>query len=137
MSNLSGAPAPHGRNLALRVSLMPKDTNVHGTIFGGILLAHLDIAGAIATRPHCDLVVTVKMTEVIFHEPVYVGDVVSFYTSVTKIGRTSITVHVAVEAQRYGDPGTFVKVTDADIVYVNVGEDRRPTPITRREAASV
>jgi acyl-CoA thioesterase YciA len=130
-------PAYGARALAIRVSLMPKDTHVHGTIFGGILLSYLDIAGAIATRPYCDLVVTVKMTEVIFHEPVYVGDIVSYYTTITRIGRTSITVHVAVEAQRFSDPGMIVQVTVADIVYVNVGQDRRPTPITRRPEGSI
>lgn len=116
---------------AIRVSLRPKDTNAHGTIFGGILLSYIDVAGAIATRPHCDLVVTVKMTEVVFHEPVYVGDVVSFYAFVKRIGRTSITVGVTVEAERWRNTNDRVKVTDAEIVYVNVDETRRPVPIQR------
>ena len=119
-------------NPAIRVSMMPKDTNGHGTIFGGILLSYLDQAGAIATRPYCDLAVTVKMTEVVFHESVYVADVVSFYSKVIRIGRTSITVHVVVEAEKWRKPGTPVKVTEAEIVYVNVDENRRPTPIIRR-----
>ena len=68
-----------GRSPAIRVTLMPKDTNVHGTIFGGVLLSYIDLAGAVAARAHCDHMVTVKMTEVVFHEPVFVGDLVSFY----------------------------------------------------------
>ena len=112
--------------------MMPKDTNGQGTIFGGILLSYLDQAGAIATRPYCDLVVTVKMTEVIFHESVYVGDVVSFYSRVVRVGNTSITVRVVVEAEKWREPGQSVKVTEAEIVYVQVDENRRPKPITRR-----
>jgi acyl-CoA thioesterase YciA len=119
---------------AIRVTMMPRDTNAHGTIFGGALLAYVDQAGAIATRPYCDLVVTVKMTEVVFHEPVYVGDVVSFYASVARIGTTSITTRVVVEAERWRSPGSKVKVTEAEIVYVNVDEKRRPVPIPRPAA---
>jgi acyl-CoA thioesterase YciA len=111
--------------------MMPRDTNAHGTIFGGILLAYVDQAGAIATRPHCTLVVTVKITEVVFHAPVYVGDVVSFYTEVTRIGRTSITVRVVVEAERWSRPEERVMVTEAELVYVNVDANRRPVPIPR------
>ncbi len=124
-----------GRSPAIRVTLMPKDTNAHGTIFGGVLLSQVDLAGAVAARAHCDAMVTVKMTEVVFHEPVFVGDLVSFYADVVRIGRTSITVKVTVEAQRWRGAGKAVKVTEAEVVYVNVDEQRRPTPITRREIA--
>ncbi len=124
-----------GRSPAIRVTLMPKDTNAHGTIFGGVLLSHIDLAGAVAARAHCDYMVTVKMTEVVFHEPVFVGDLVSFYADVVRIGRTSITVKVTVEAQRRMGAGAGTKVTEAEVVYVNVDEERRPTPITRREVA--
>ena len=116
----------------IRVSMMPRDTNAHGTIFGGILLAYIDQAGGMATRPYCDSVVTVKMTEVVFHEPVYVGDVVSFYAHVIRIGNTSITVKILVEAERWREPGQPVKVTEAEVVYVNVDSNRRPTPILRK-----
>lgn len=125
-----------GRSPAIRVTLMPKDTNAHGTIFGGVLLSHIDLAGAVAARRHCDLMVTVKMTEVVFHEPVFVGDLVSFYADVVRIGNTSITVKVTVEAQRWRGTGEPVKVTEAEIVYVNVDEGRRPIPITRRATAA-
>jgi acyl-CoA thioesterase YciA len=121
---------------AIRVTMMPRDTNAHGTIFGGTLLAYLDQAGAIATRPYCDMVVTVKMTEVVFHAPVFVGDVVSFYSTVTRIGRTSITVRVVVEAERWRNPGARVTVTEAEIVYVNVDEKRTPVPIPQPPAQS-
>jgi len=124
------------RSPAIRVTLMPKDTNAHGTIFGGVLLSQVDLAGAVAARRHCDLMVTVKMTEVVFHEPVFVGDLVSFYADVVRIGNTSITVKVTVEAQRWRGAGERVKVTEAEIVYVNVDENRRPVPITRREISA-
>jgi acyl-CoA thioesterase YciA len=117
---------------AIRVTLMPKDTNAHGTIFGGVLLSYIDLAGAIATRAHCDRVVTIKMTEVVFHQPVFVGDIVSFYTEVTRIGKTSITVKVVVEAERWRGNREMTKVTEAEIVYVNVDADRKPAPIVKR-----
>ncbi len=123
---------PPSRDPAIRVTMLPRDTNAHGTIFGGILLAYLDQAGAIATRAHCDRVVTVKMTEVVFHAPVLVGDVVSFYARATRIGTTSITVRVDVEAERWRGPGPAVMVTEAEIVYVNVDESGRPCPISHR-----
>ena len=116
---------------AIRVSMLPRDTNGHGTIFGGVLLAYIDQGGPIATRPYCNLVVTIKMNEVVFHQPVYVGDVVSFYAKVTRIGTTSITVKVTVTAERWRESGNVVKVTEAEVVYVNVGDDRRPTPIRK------
>lgn len=121
---------PETREPAIRVTMMPRDTNAHGTIFGGILLAYLDQAGAIATRPTCGRVVTVKMTEVVFHAPVFVGDIVSFYARVVRIGTTSITVKVVVEAERWREAGPAVKVTEAEIVYVNVDEAGRPCPIS-------
>ena len=123
---------PESREPAIRVTMLPRDTNAHGTIFGGILLAYLDQAGAVVTRQHCDRVVTVKMTEVVFHEPVYVGDLVSFYAKVTRIGRTSISVHIDVESERWTGNRRPVRVTEAEIVYVNVDENRRPAPIQSR-----
>src|SRR5664279_1928576 len=102
MDTRTSLPASRpGLEPAIRVSMLPRDTNSHGTIFGGVLLAYIDQAGAIATRPYCDLVVTVKMNEVVFHAPVYVGDIVSFYTTVARIGRTSITIKVLVTAERW------------------------------------
>lgn len=115
--------------LALRVSLMPRDTNVHGTIFGGIILSYIDQAGAVHARSHgCVNVVTVAMDKVVFHEPVYVGDVVSFRTRTLGVGRTSVRVRVTVVADRYAD-NTRITVTEADVVYVHLGPDRKPLPI--------
>ena len=114
--------------------MFPRDTNGQGTIFGGVLLAYIDQAGAIATRPHCDRVLTVKMNEVIFHAPVFVGDIVSFYTTVARIGRTSITIKVVVTSERWRKTDETVKVTEAEVVFVNVGEDGRPVPIKAKPA---
>ena len=88
------------REPSIRVVLMPKDTNAHGMIFGGVILSYIDQAGAVEAKRHgADLVVTIAMREVVFHEPVYVGDLVSFYTRLVKIGRTSITISVEVFSQ--------------------------------------
>src|SRR5215467_68151 len=86
---------------AIRVILMPKDTNALGTIFGGIILSYIDQAGAFEAHRHdCGRLVTVAMREVEFHAPVFVGDLVSFYTETLRVGRTSVTVKVVVEAER-------------------------------------
>jgi acyl-CoA thioesterase YciA len=115
---------------AIRVLMMPRDTNAHGTIFGGVILSYIDQAGAIeARRQGLQLMVTVSMDKVVFHEPVFVGDLVSFWTETLRIGNTSITTKVVVEAIRAGDPSRRVTVTEAQVVYVNIGEDRRPKPI--------
>ena len=116
---------------AIRILLLPKDTNEHGTIFGGVILSHIDLAGAVQARRAArnDRFVTVAMREIVFKEPVYVGDVVSFYTAATKIGRTSITIDVRVEAQRRGDPSRVVVVTTAEMVFVSVDPEGKPTPI--------
>jgi len=109
------------------VMMMPRDTNARGTIFGGVLLSYIDQAGAIEAREHTrHPVVTVAMDGVEFHEPVFVGDVLSFYTSLVRIGRTSITVRVDVEAERFDNPGTRVPVTTARLTFVAVDEQRRP-----------
>ena len=115
---------------AIRVLMMPRDTNGHGTIFGGVILSYIDQAGAIeARRQGLQFMVTVSMDKVVFHEPVFVGDLVSFWTDTVRIGTTSITTKVVVEAIRGTDPNAKVVVTEAHVVYVNVGTDRKPTPI--------
>ncbi|HEX8619924.1 MAG TPA: hotdog domain-containing protein [Thermoanaerobaculia bacterium] len=115
---------------AIRVLMMPRDTNGHGTIFGGVILSYIDQAGAIeARRQGLQFMVTVSMDKVVFHEPVFVGDLVSFWTETTRIGNTSITTKVVVEAIRAVDPANRVKVTEAQVVYVNLGDDRKPAPI--------
>jgi acyl-CoA thioesterase YciA len=121
---------PKWNEPAIRVLMMPRDTNAHGTIFGGVILSYIDQAGAIeARRQGCHLMVTVSMDKVVFHEPVQVGDLVSFWTETLRIGTTSITTRVIVEAIRNGNQR--VTVTEAQVVYVNVGSDRKPKPISR------
>lgn len=115
---------------AIRVVLMPKDTNAHGTIFGGVILSYIDIAAAVEVRKHTlKKIVTKAMHEVAFVAPVFVGDLVSFYTELVRIGRTSITIKVIVEADRVMNPGERARVTEAEVVYVAVDENRRPIPI--------
>ena len=121
---------PKWEEPAIRVLMMPRDTNAHGTIFGGVILSYIDQAGAIeARRQGLQFMVTVSMDRVVFHEPVYVGDLVSFWTETLRIGTTSITTKVTVEAIRTGNPNKRVTVTEAQVVYVNLGEDRKPKPI--------
>jgi acyl-CoA thioesterase YciA len=107
----------------LRVTMLPRDTNARGTIFGGVILSHIDLAGGIAaSRQAARNFVTRAMREVEFIAPVYVGDVVSFYASVLRVGKTSVTVRVDVEAERVKEPGHPVKVTAAEVIYVAVDE---------------
>lgn len=118
------------RHLAIRVILLPKDTNAHGTIFGGVILSHIDLAGAVEARFHTShKLVTVGMEAINFHQPVYVGDLVSFYTRFVKKGRTSIRVHVEVEAARGVDQTDVVKVTEAEVVYVAIDHVGKKTPL--------
>lgn len=113
-----------------RVLMMPRDTNPGGTIFGGVILSYMDQAGAEEAVCHgARRVVTVAMQEVVFHEPVFVGDLVSFYTELKRVGRTSITVTVNVIASRRWNREETVRVTGAEITYVNVNDSLRPTQI--------
>ncbi len=120
--------------VAIRVVMMPRDTNPLGSIFGGVILSYIDQAGAIGARREVaraggvlPYLVTVAMNRVEFHAPVLVGDVVSFRTSLVKIGRTSITMHVAVESERGKE---MLQVTEAEVVYVGVNPyDRSPQPL--------
>jgi acyl-CoA thioesterase YciA len=115
---------------AIRVIMMPKDTNALGTIFGGIILSYIDQAGAVEAHRHCPgRLVTVAMHEVVFHAPVFVGDLVSFFTETLRLGRTSITVKVVVEAERGNRGAGKVKVTEADVVYVHVDTQNQPVPV--------
>ena len=120
-------------NPALRVTLLPRDTNKHGTIFGGVILSHIDLAGAIEARESCGPCnfVTVAMDKVVFHAPVFVGDVVSFYTETVKVGRTSVTTKIVVEARRESNL-EVVKVTEAEVVFVAVDKNWDPIPVKKR-----
>lgn len=124
---------------AIKVLLLPKDTNAYGTIFGGVILSHLDVASAVEARKlGAHRYVTKAMRTVEFHQPVFVGDIVSFFTETVRIGRTSVTVRVLVEAERWGVPPTLpgatghgerVKVTEAEVVLVAVDDHGRPISI--------
>lgn len=114
----------------LRVTMLPRDTNARGTIFGGVILSHIDLAGGIAaSRLAARNFVIRAMHGVEFIAPVYVGDVVSFYTSVLRQGTTSITIKVNVEAERGKDPRHRVKVTEAEVIYVAVDEAGKPVAL--------
>ena len=118
------------REPTIRVTMLPRDTNARGTIFGGVILSHIDLAGAVAARQHAPRnFVTKAMHEVAFIAPVYVGDVVSFYADVVREGRTSLTVRVEVEAERFSEPGRRARVTEAEVVYVAINESGKATPI--------
>ncbi len=119
---------------AIRITLLPRDTNSQGTIFGGVILSYIDMAGAIEAhrRTRVERFVTVAMREVIFHQPVFVGDLVSFYAETVRIGTTSITVRVIVEAERYGGTGGPLRVTEAEVVYVAVDENRQKMKIDKK-----
>ena len=122
---------------AIKVVLLPKDTNAYGTIFGGVILSNIDLASAVEARKAGPLrFVTKAMREVEFHEPVFLGDVVNFFTETLRVGRTSITVRVLVEAERWSfgpagraAHGERVKVTEAEVVMVAVDDRGRPVPI--------
>ena len=116
-----------GLQPAIRVVMMPRDANYLGTIFGGVILSSLDLAGAVAAHQHSDRkLVTAAMHEVKFIAPVFVGDLVSFYTETVKIGNSSITVLVTVEATRALAPHETVRVTQAEVVYVAIDEAGKP-----------
>jgi acyl-CoA thioesterase YciA len=116
---------------AVRITMLPRDTNSQGTIFGGVILSYIDIAGAIEAcrRTRMERFVTVAMREIIFHKPVFVGDLVSFYAETVRIGTTSITVRVLVETERVGSSSERVRVTEAEVVYVAVDENRNKIKI--------
>ncbi len=114
------------RYLAIKVVMMPRDTNPVGTIFGGVLLSYIDQAAHCGARwavqqrnGHAPMLVTVAIDKVEFKEPVLIGDLVSFWATCTKVGKTSVTIHVEVEAERQG---RVISVTQADVIYVSVAK---------------
>ena len=124
---VEGSVALPDREPALRVVPLPADVNQNGDIFGGWVMSQVDIAGSIPAAARArGRVATVAVNSFVFKQPVLVGDVVSFYTKVTRVGRTSITVDVEVFAQRNPSDVICVKVTEASLTYVAVGVDRRP-----------
>ena len=117
----------------LRRLAMPKDTNALGTIFGGVILSQIDQAAAIeAHKYHKGAVVTVAMDEIEFKQPVFVGDVVSYYTRIHKLGRTSVTIDVYVYAQRqFAEDGDFLPVTQARVVMVAGDSNNHPIAMNK------
>ena len=126
---MSDVPKPRpDQRPAIRVMMMPRDTNAMGTIFGGIILSYIDQAGAIAVnRLTSGRLVTASMREVEFHHPVFVGDLVSFYSHMLSVGNTSVRTKVCVSARRPG--GERVTVTEAEVIYVHVDENNHPIPL--------
>jgi acyl-CoA thioesterase YciA len=121
-----------GRELVLRVVPMPADVNANGDIFGGWLMAQVDVAGAILpARVARGRIATVAVNQFLFKQPVSVGDVVSFYARIERVGRTSITAHVEVYAERNPANPQVVKVTEATLTYVAIDKDGRPRPVPR------
>ena len=115
--------------LVIRTLAMPADTNPAGDIFGGWLLAQMDIAGGVLARDKgSGRVATIAVNSMVFHKPVFVGDVVCCYAEVTRIGNTSITVHIQAWALRDA-AGERVKVTEGDFTYVAIDDNRQPRPI--------
>lgn len=121
---------PPGKMPALRVTPMPADANQHGDIFGGWIMSQVDIAGGIVAAARArGRVGTVAVNAFQFHQPVFIGDVLSIYADILKVGNTSITVFVEVFAQRNPENIETVKVTEATLTYVAVGLDRKPRPV--------
>ena len=120
---------PQARQPAIRVLMMPKDTNAMGTIFGGIILSYIDQAGAVEAHRHAPgRLVTVAMREVVFHAPVFVGDLVSFFTETLRVGRTSITIALETVVQRRHE-STERRVTHGTFVFVAIDDDGKPRPV--------
>jgi len=124
------AHLPAGKEPTLRVVPMPADANQHGDIFGGWIMAQVDIAGGVmAARRARGRVATVAVNSFQFKQAVLIGDLLSFYAEIVRVGTTSITVNVEVYAQRRPTDVIVVKVTEATLTYVATGEDRRPRPV--------
>ena len=121
---------PKNKEPAIRVLAMPKDTNPSGDIFGGWIMSQVDTAGAIAAMKRAEgRVTTVAVNSFEFKKPVLVGDLISCYADIVKVGRTSITVEIVAYAERYEKDKCVLKVTEATIVYVALDENRKPRPI--------
>ncbi len=135
MSTDSSAPAaalPTHKELVLKVIPLPADSNANGDIFGGWVMAQVDLAGSVLpARRARGRMATVAVKEFIFKQPVRVGDILSFFAEVTHVGRTSVTVDVEVWAERFRAQGQFVKVTEAILTYVAIDEHGRPRPLPK------
>lgn len=136
MSTNSSPPSetalPTDRELVLKVIPMPADCNANGDIFGGWVMAQVDLAGAVLPARYVrGRMATVAVNQFIFKQPVRVGDILSFFAHITRLGRTSVTVQVEVFAERFSAQGQYVKVTEASLTYVAIDLEGRPRPIPR------
>jgi acyl-CoA thioesterase YciA len=123
---------PTDKELVLKVIPMPADTNGNGDIFGGWVMAQVDLAGSVLpARIAKGRMATVAVNEFIFKQPVRVGDICSFYAEITRVGRTSIKVKVEVFAERYQTQGQYIKVTEANLTYVAIDETGKPREIPK------
>ncbi|MCF8159296.1 MAG: acyl-CoA thioesterase [Polaromonas sp.] len=133
-ANTASSPVqlPKDEKLVLKVIPMPGDLNVNGDIFGGWVMAQVDLAGAVMAAPYANgRMATVAVNEFIFKQPVRLGDVLSFFGKLVRIGRTSITVKIEVYAERIGAQGKYIKVTEASLTYVAIDEQGRPREVPR------
>ncbi|MEN5180041.1 acyl-CoA thioesterase [Comamonas odontotermitis] len=121
---------PTDKELVLRVIPMPADCNANGDIFGGWVMSQVDLAGSVLPLRHSrGRTVTVAVNEFIFKQPVRVGDILSFYAKLTRVGTTSMTVAVEVVAERLSKQGQFIKVTEATLTYVAIDEEGQPRKV--------
>ena len=126
------APLPTDKELVLKVIPMPADCNANGDIFGGWVMAQVDLAGSVVPARYVDgRMATVAVNQFIFKQPVRVGDILSFFAEVTRIGNTSITVQVEVYAERFRSQKSYVKVTEASLTYVAIDDAGRPRKIEK------
>ena len=127
---------PVDKELVLKVIPMPADVNANGDIFGGWVMAQVDLAGSVLPSRLGPRMVTVAVNEFIFKQPVRVGDILSFYSSVQRVGRTSVTVDVEVYAESFANQGRFVKVTEALLTYVAIDAEGRPQALPDNEQSA-
>lgn len=138
-SNISGSAKvmlPVDKELVLKVIPMPADSNANGDIFGGWVMAQVDLAGSVIPARHAlGRMATVAVNQFVFKQPVRVGDILSFFASLTRIGRTSITVQVEVYAEQFHTQGNYVKVTEASLTYVAIDDHGKPRPLPATRTA--
>ena len=136
-ASFSSLPAalPSEHELVLKVIPMPGDCNANGDIFGGWVMAQVDLAGSVLPARYVQgRMATVAVNEFIFKQPVRVGDILSFFSHITRVGNTSVTVQVEVFAERFSDQGRYVKVTEATLTYVAIDANGRPRPLPKPQA---
>lgn len=134
MSSHAPVQLPTDKELVLKVIPMPADCNANGDIFGGWVMAQVDLAGSVIPARYADgRMATVAVNEFIFKQPVRVGDILSFFSELTRIGRTSMTVKVEVYAERFRAQGKYIKVTEASLTYVAIDDQGQPREVPKRQ----